>query len=303
MSGIAEDNKPPLTTTTGPALSPARQKVKAFLDQVPEDRDVNSDGDTAGLFTKLTGRNHEDLKSIWANEEAARKKARERGASEREILAMPNTTTCNELAIKVGHQIATPVPLGQFYLDKALAKAGFGAAWVSAESGEKPELGDVFVMKSRAHIGVSYAFVGDQWRTVESGQGGYSAKHDIVKRKSTQWNPAKLAGWVNLDALVQLARPSPDWLKGWWEFDLDGTKFWLYFTDKPRVKTYDKRPNVKIQAFWSPLELVRTLSEDGSSVSVDFEKRGGLVVNLRQNGPDALLGNRNGVPVKAVRPT
>ena len=50
--------------------------------------------------------------------------------------------------------------------------------------------------------------LGDQWLTVEAGQGGpgkdYTQGFDIVKRKQQTWNPAYLQGWVDIEILMTL---------------------------------------------------------------------------------------------------
>ncbi|MDR3493405.1 MAG: hypothetical protein P4L82_02285 [Ancalomicrobiaceae bacterium] len=297
----------PYDTST---LSPVRQKVAELFGQIPVDRDVNSNGDTAGLFEQLTGWNQAKLDAKWKDEDAARATARADGKSEKQISLMPNTTTCNEFVIRVGHAIKSPIALGQFYIDNVLQKAGFEEAWVPAGSGERPGLGDPFVVTSRGHMGVSDKFIGDQWYTIESGQGGHKVGHDIIKRKQTQWDPSKLLGWVNIDKLMQLAQPAPDWLTGWWVIDFGGTQAWLYVGDHPKCPCFAKKPlNMSGKPIgWTPWDATVHMNEDGQSATIDFGSgggtgTGGLVKNVQANGPNAIAGTKDGgVKVTGTRP-
>jgi len=242
-------------------------------------------------------------------EDAARASARAEGKSEKIVSLMPNTTTCNEFVLRVGFAIQSPIPLGQFYIDNVLRKAGFEDAWVPANSGERPGLGDPFVVTSRGHMGVSEKFIGDQWFTIESGQGGHKLGYDIVKRKENPWNPAKILGWVNIDELMLLAQPAPDWLSGWWVVDFAGTPAWLHVGDHPKCPCFAKKPIAMTgkPVGWTPWEAIVHASEDGKSAAIDFGNGGppgsaGLVKNVQASGPNAIAGDRNGARVTATRP-
>src|SRR5262249_17945676 len=157
---------------------------------------VTSNGDTAALFTKLTGWTQESLQERWKKEDVPKKARRDAGNND--MTGLATTTTCNEFVGKLSAAIGSPVYLGQFPIEQELKKGGLGDAWIPAKSGKRPGCGDVFRPISY-HMGVSLKFVGDQWHTVESGQGGpgqdYTKGFDIIRRKQRPWDPSKLQGW------------------------------------------------------------------------------------------------------------
>lgn len=219
-----------------------RKKAEEFLSQVPYS-DVTSNGATASLFSKLTGWTHEGLQARWAIEDVPKKARRDAGNFD--MTGLPTTTTCNEFVGHLSGAIGSPINLGQFDIDKKLGKAGLGEAWILASSGNRPGLGDVFRPK-RFHMGVSFEFAGDFWRTVESGQGGpgmdYKKGLDIIRRKEEPWNPASLQGWVDIELLMKLAMRAPAWMTGWWRFEVNATKQFVWIPERGNPQSFDVPP-------------------------------------------------------------
>lgn len=223
-------------------MADVRKKAEEFLSQVPY-TDVTSNGSTAALFTKLTGWTHEGLQSRWKDEDVPKKARRDAGNNDMSGLA--TTTTCNEFVGRLGAAIGSPINLGQFDIEQKLKKAGLGDAWIPASSGKRPGLGDVFRPK-KFHMGVSYEFSGETWKTVESGQGGpgqdYTKGLDIIRRKQQPWNPANLQGWVDIEILMKLATKAPKWMQGWWSFEVNGTKQFVWLPERGYAQAFDKPP-------------------------------------------------------------
>jgi hypothetical protein len=221
-----------------------RAKARTFLDQLPADVPVTSNGSTGALFTTLTGSSHNWLQERWKAEDIEKAKRRN-AVPPQSTKGLPTTTTCNGLAGQVGIAIGSPIALGQFDIEKKLKDAGMGDAWIPASSGKRPGYGDVF-RPLTFHIGVSLDFVGDLWNTAESGQGGpgvdYTKGFDIVKRKQQTWDPSKLQGWVDIEILMKLGRKAPKWLIGWWRFEVGPTKEFVYLPERGSARGFTTAP-------------------------------------------------------------
>ena len=152
-----------------------RERAKQILSAVPPlGQQINSDGPTAALFTKLTGGvTHERLVKNW-----------EKGGI---------MTTCNEFVGWFGQALGSKDYLGRFDIETYLAKAGKGLAWVPAGSDARPKYGDIFRPTS-FHIGISLDFEGDTWNTVESGQGGPKQNATSSKGNRPPMMPASCKG-------------------------------------------------------------------------------------------------------------
>ncbi len=197
-----------------------RERAKDILKDVPAlGQQINSDGPTAALFTKLTGGvTHASLVADW------------KGGSIR--------TTCNEFVGWFGRALGSKDYLGRFDIETHLAKVGKGYAWVPSKDGARPKYGDIFRPKS-FHMGISLNFDGDKWNTVESGQGGPKAGRDIIKRKQTTYDGSTLQGWVDLELYFGSAAqsgPVPVWLPGWWKVTWRGQLYLYYFDSNRQVK-------------------------------------------------------------------
>jgi len=153
------------------------------------------------------------------------------------------TTTCNEFCSKAGTAMGFVAKgkydgVGRFDIADYLTQIGRGHCWVRADSGAKPEYGDVFRIfekaldqngVSRNHMGVSLHLDGKDWYTVESGQGGPSTGYDAVERKKRPWPEAGVQGWVNMKALISAEDKISHWLGGWWEVRQSAGDIWYYF--------------------------------------------------------------------------
>lgn len=299
-------------------MSNARTKARAFLEQLPKDRDVTSSAgasaaDNAGddaLFTKLTGSSHSSLTKTWAKEQAARdnklseaekKKGSKLTAQESEnaVRGMPNTTTCNGFTGMLGQAIGSTFALGQFELEDALKKAGLQDAWVPASSGKRPQTGDVFRMK-KWHVGVSVDFDGDIWRTAESGQGGRRTGYDIIKRLKKPWAPDTLKGWADIDVLMDLlGSRAANWLKGWWRFEIGDRREWVFVPEKGDALGFDQAPaNLKARPVGGRAGKVR-LDEDDNGLTIIWTNGQD---SLRQlPGVKYMLGDRAGAQIQAFK--
>ena len=189
-----------------------RERAKQLLKDIPPlGYEITSDGKTAALFTRLTGVTHATLQKNWAGGGIM--------------------TTCNAFVGWFGRSLGSKDYLGRFDIETYLKKLGKGHAWVPATGGGKPKYGDIFRPKS-FHMGISLDIDGSNWNTVESGQGGPKAGHDIIKRKQAFYDASKLQGWVDLDLYFGDAGQTatvPDWLVGWWKVMWRGQAYYYYF--------------------------------------------------------------------------
>ena len=206
-----------------------RKAAEEYLKVVPAlPRTITSNGETAALFTRLTGATQAALEKNWA--------------------AGGYWTTCNEF---VGHYARAALKskdyLGRFDLDTYLKKVGKGHAWVPRAKDVWPKYGDVFLIRDakHLHVGISLDFDGDVWNTVESGQGGPKMKCDVIKRLERDYDASAHIGWVDLAVYLDPANqshPVPGWLLGWWEVTWRSQTFFYYFDNKFHVKWTEHRP-------------------------------------------------------------
>lgn len=154
-------------------------------------------------FTKLTGLTHRALLENWA-----------KGG----IL-----TSCNSFVGRACQAVGV-INLGTFNLKQYLEKKGKAHCWVTPDSGEVPQFGDIFETRSRTpgkdyenlHVGISLKVEGSDWHTIEGGQGGPGAGVDRVARCRRPWPPQHLLGWVDIRLLASGKGPLPRWLIGTW---------------------------------------------------------------------------------------
>jgi hypothetical protein len=285
-------------------MADVRQKARDFLTQVPENVDVTSDGSTAALFTKLTGTSHASLQATWKQEDVAKKARRDAGNFD--MSGLPTTTTCNAFIVQLGQAIGSPISLGQFDIEQKLKSAGRGEAWVPAKSGKRPACGDVF-RPLKFHMGASLDFVGDQWLTVEAGQGGpgddYTKGHDIVKRKKQPWNPAYLQGWVDIEILMKLvANKTPKWMIGWWRFEMKPAAQFVWLPVHGSAQSFDKPPmNAKLPPIGPGKKGEITVDDDSEGLTIVWE--GAATPDTLRHLPaiEYMLGNRGTVELQAFK--
>ncbi len=189
---IADIPMPPGQIVSGQAFpAPYTAEFKKKLEDPAFTKTVKTDP----LFLKYTRTEHLTLIKNWANGGIM--------------------TTCNGLVGLCGAAMGAREFLGQFELEALLRKGGKGHAWVPADSGKRPGYGDVFRPVSY-HMGVSLGFDGDDWLTVESGQGGSKMGFDVIKRKTHKFIPSHLLGWCDIRLYLDPRPPVPDWLVGTW---------------------------------------------------------------------------------------
>ncbi|WP_411726567.1 hypothetical protein [Methyloglobulus sp.] len=208
-----------------------REKASEVLKGVPPlGQQINSDGPTAALFTKLTGGvTHATLVKNWA----------EGG----------KLTTCNAFVGWFGNVLGSQKYLGRFDVETYLPTIGKGHAWVKSTQDTRPKYGDI-CRHTKFHVGISLDFEGDFWNHADSGQGGSSAGRDIIKRIRSKdpFDYKKLQGWIDLElyfgSSAQTA-PTPDWLPGWWKVMWRGQAYYYYFERNNKVKwTQIQPPNI-----------------------------------------------------------
>jgi hypothetical protein len=279
-----------------------RKKADDFLKQVPA-TDVTSNGNTAALFTKLTGSSQESLQATWKQEDIPKKKRRDAGNNDMSGLA--TTTTCNAFVGQLSQAIGSPIYLGQFDIEQKLAKAGFKDAWVPAKSGKRPGLGDVF-RPFKFHMGVSYNFEGDMWSTVESGQGGpgvdYTKGFDILRRKHQPWDPTKLQGWVDIEILMKLAQKAPKWMIGWWRFEVGAAKQFVWVPERGAAQLFDAAPpNAKQPPVQDGKKGELTPDADAGGATIAWESTAVPDALRHLPGVDYMLGSRGAAEVQAFK--
>lgn len=283
-------------------MSDVRKKAEEFLAQVPK-TDVTSNGATAALFTKLTGWTQDGLQARWKDEDVPKKKRRDAGNNDMSGLA--TTTTCNEFVGRLSGHIGSPISLGQFDIEQKLKRAGYGDAWVDATSGKRPGRGDVFRPK-KFHMGVSDEFDGDLWKTVESGQGGpgqdYTKGFDIIRRKQQTWDPTKLLGWVDIEILMKLSVKAPKWALGWWRFEVNGSRQFVWIPERGSAHLFDAPPP---NATKPPLTDGKRgeVTPDGDAGGLTIAWAGAPMPDVLRNLPAVqyMLGTRGGAQLQAFK--
>lgn len=192
-------------------------------------------------FYKLTGYTHAGLLEKWLSD---------------------RTTTCNEFCSKAGTAMGFVAKgkfdgVGRFDIADYLTQNGRGHCWVPADSGAKPEFGDVFRIfekaldqngVSRNHMGVSLNLEGTDWYTVESGQGGPAMGYDAVARKKRPWPEVGVQGWINMKALLSAEDKISHWLGGWWQVkQTAGDDWFYYFSAGGKIQYTPIKPSVLSQ--------------------------------------------------------
>lgn len=203
---------------------------------------------TAAEFAKLTGITQRHLDEVWKTK--------------------PTLTTCNEF---VGHYTASLGLdyLGSFWVDDLVKKKGKGHAWIRANEDTRPNDGDIFLIRHDKvlHMGVSHFWNGDEWHTVESGQGGKGQGRDIILKQKRSYDKMNILGWVDIelyhDAATQTA-PVPMWLQGWWKVTWRVDEYYYHFAHNHQVK-------------YTRIEPVNTVEPP--------------LVNVRDTGHFAVAGN------------
>jgi hypothetical protein len=189
-------------------MSAARDKAKSILDQIPN-RDINSSGPDADLFTRLTNTPHKTMKENWDNGGIM--------------------TACNGFTGWYSATLGRP-GLGVFDLPSV-----GGAAFIRSDGTALPKFGDVFRMK-KYHVGVCLDCDGKEWTVIEAGQGGKRTGYDILRRSKRRFDPNEVLGWVDIDIWLDPEEQKKEALrkalKGAWNVEINGSKRTYTFTAK-----------------------------------------------------------------------
>lgn len=253
-----------------------KEKLKTFINEIPaypgrivsgEEKKPPYDAEfkkkledksftmpTDELFMKYTGTAHLDLIKNW------------NGGGIR--------TTCNEFVGKCGYKMGASHNLGQFELEELLIKIGKRHAWVPANGKSRPGYGDIF-RPVKFHMGVSLEFEGDDWLTVESGQGGSSSGFDVVKRKRQKFEPGLLLGWCDMRIYLDPRPAVPDWLIGMWVIYC-GDKTYNYLINQYyEVSFYPWMPIGSPQNA-TPTDTGTVAFQGSDSFTITWSKEGGV---------------------------
>lgn len=257
-------------------LLPYQLKLAEFLAPVPaiggEVSSKGADGNSNPVFTALTTYTQQALLTKWKTD---------------------RTTTCNVFCSQCANAMGFKAlgkgdNLGRFDIADVLTRYGRGHCWITPESGDEPQYGDIFRLYSATkdhngmelnHMGVSLRVVDGKWLTVEAGQGGPSKGYDAVARKEREWKPDSLQGWVSMKALLQVGKLAPFWLGGWWEITDSRNGHYYYWFGSDGVLVYSADP--PRHPAEGPVESWRTLRG-----TWEENPKRMFQVMIRWNGPD-----------------
>lgn len=204
-----------------PAKSEGEEKRKEWLEKVSKGVVDNE------KFTTLTGLTHTKLLDNWKTGGIM--------------------TSCNAFVMKAGQNVGVK-GLGGFYVEQTLISLGKRHCWITPSSGDKPRYGDVFETRSHTkgndyenlHVGISLSVDGEDWWTIEGGQGGAGLGYDRVARVKKKYNTNHLLGWVDMRLLASGQPPMPDWLQGTWI---------IYCGNKNYIYTFNRYGEVSQKAY------------------------------------------------------
>lgn len=180
-----------------------------LVDAVPSGHVVTSDGKpyvsqpgeaslelvpgSKSRFLELTGCSHEALKKQWDDQASLPPEQR------------AYKTACNEFAGRFGSamglgHVAAIDPYDYLKSLRALD------AWVYPDGHAWPRCGDIVqhVLKYGYHVCISLHLAGDDWTSVDAGQGGPKRGHDVIKRVGRKFSGCNLKGWIDLDRLFAI---------------------------------------------------------------------------------------------------
>jgi len=213
-------------------------------------------------------------------------------------------TSCNAFVMKAGQAVGVP-GLGGFNVEASMISAGKRHCWMTPRSGGKPQFGDVFETRSRTpgrdyenlHVGISLSVEGDDWYTIEGGQGGPASGVDKVARVKRKYNTAHLLGWVDMRLLATNKQPLPDWLVGTWMI-YAGERIYVYsFNLYGEVTQKAHRPSPGQGGNVPNLDTGKLSEVSGDTVKVRWDREGGTEVFTydRWNSFPAIMERMNGV--------
>ena len=184
-------------------------------------------------------------------------------------------TACNGLAGTCAKMMGAKDALGTFKLENLLGKIGKRHAWVRADSGQRPDYGDIFVLSAKLHMGVSLGFEGDDWLTVEAGQGGPAKGYDALQRKRQTFDPSTLRGWCDMWLYLDPRAPLPDWLVGTWVIYCDNKNYHYQFNKYYEAFYYSSQPIGSPQNA-HPMDTGTVSYQGFDCFTVTWQKEGGV---------------------------
>ena len=223
-------------------------------------------------------------------------------------------TSCNGFVKKAG-EAAGVQGLGGFNVEAAMQGLHKHHCWIPVQSGEKPQFGDVFETRSRdpkkgyenLHVGITLSVAGDDWYTIQGGQGGPGSGVDKVARVKTKYDTAHLLGWVDMRLLASGVGPMPDWLLGTWMI-YSGNQIYVYSFNRYFEVTQEPYRPVPAQNGGAPrLDKGKLLSVSGDDIKLSWDCEGGVEsftydrwnsfsgINERMNGAAADGSSMSGV--------
>lgn len=213
-------------------------------------------------------------------------------------------TSCNAFVMKAGQAVGVP-GLGGFNVEQTMIGMGKRHCWMTPRSGGKPRYGDVFETRSRTpgrdyenlHVGISLSVVGDDWFTIEGGQGGPASGVDKVARVKRKYNTAHLLGWVDMRLLASGQSPLPDWLVGTWMIYAGKQTYVYTFNNYGEVTQKAYRPPSGSGGVVPNLDTGKLMGNSGDTVKVIWDREGGMEVFTydRWNSFPAIMERMTGV--------
>lgn len=265
-------------------MADIRNRAREILSAVPlPPGQINSDGATAALFTKMTGMTHSYLQSEWA-----------KGSK---------LTSCNAFTGWFARELGSEKYLGRFDLDTYLPKIGKEHAWVKSTPDVRPKFGDI-CRHRHFHVGVSLDFEGDVWNRCDGGQGGKNAGRDIIKRiRGTQaYDHTKLIGWIDIELYFGAgAQPStqtspvPEWLVGWWKVMWRSQAYYYYFDRNHQAKWTQVVPQKTSQPPASARDTGKVSVESSAAFSVRWNNTGTVEKFSRVGTKNEMKGTWKGL--------
>jgi hypothetical protein len=276
---------------SGSPIIPVTKKNRAEAKKLIEAAKITTNAN----FETLTGLTHETLLNNWKDGGLL--------------------TSCNAFVMKAGQAVGVP-GLGGFNVENTMISLGKRHCWMTHRSGEKPQFGDVFETRSRTpgkdyenlHVGISLSVEGDNWYTIEGGQGGPASGVDKVARVKRKYNTAHLLGWVDMRLLASRQPPLPDWLTGTWMIYADNQTYVYSINRYGEVTQKAYRPSSGQSGNVPNLDTGKLSEVSGDTVKVRWDREGGTEVFTydRWNSFPGIMERMNGVaadgsPLKGVR--
>lgn len=200
-------------------MSAKREEAATILARIPPGEGIRSDKDP-DRFLEWTGYRHSDMLQSW-----------------RENMSGPTLlTACGGFASKFAGLIGITGIASFFDLKKSLIAAGKPNAWVPASPGVDPQVGDI-LKHTIFHVDVAAGWEGRKLKRVAAGQSYHprptnnvEGEFDCLKRVTgtSNYNPANLEGWLDLDLYFGTAPSTLGWLNGWWKV-WDGNDYYYFF--------------------------------------------------------------------------